>query len=79
MHVRADPEIVDDILNELHEAGAGVGDVRIYVLIEGLRMIKHLGPSSGNRKSNREYAEKVIALIDEAGQMFADPPEGFPQ
>jgi hypothetical protein len=76
--VRADREIIDDILNALRKAGAGVGDVRIYVLIEALRETKHLGPSSGNRKSNKEYAEKVNSWIDAGERMFADPPEGFP-
>jgi hypothetical protein len=78
VHVRADREIVDDILKEFRKAGAEVPDTHVDVLIKALREIKHLGPLSGKRKTNKEYAEKVISWIDAAGQMFADPPEGFP-
>jgi hypothetical protein len=76
--VRPDREIVDDILKEFRKAGAEVPDKQVDVLIKALREIKHLGPSSGNRKANTEFAEKVTSWIEAAGQMFADPPEGFP-
>jgi hypothetical protein len=75
---RADREIADDILKEVRKAGVEVPDTQVDVLIKALHEIKHLGPSSGNRKLNKEYAEKVISWIDAGAQMFADPPEDFP-
>jgi hypothetical protein len=78
MQVRVDREIIEDILKELHEAGAEVPYAQVDDLIKALREIKQLGPLSGSRKANREYAERVISWIDAAGRMFADPPENFP-
>jgi hypothetical protein len=76
--VRADREIVEDILKELRKAGAEVPDTQIHKLIKAWREIVHLGPSSGNRKANKKYAERVISWIDAGAQMFSDPPEDFP-
>jgi hypothetical protein len=75
--VRADREIVDDILKEARKVGAEVPGTRITEWIETLRTLKPDGPPFGNRRLNKKYAAKVISLIDECMQMLADPPKDF--
>ena len=58
--VRADREIVDDILEEVRKAGAEVPETRVNELIERLRVLKRAGPLIGNRTSNREHSARVL-------------------
>jgi hypothetical protein len=82
MHVRADREIVDDILQEICEAGVSdpplkLIELRINQLIELLRALKPYGPPKDNRKSNKKFAKKIIPLIDTMQEMLADPSKNF--
>jgi hypothetical protein len=81
--VRADWEIVEDILKELREAGADVSDTRIadrriIQLIEDLRALRPHGPPKGNRNLNKEHTEKIISLIDAFEQALANHPKDYP-
>jgi hypothetical protein len=74
---RSDQEIVRAIQLKITEAGATATEARIRELIDGLRSLKPYGSLSGNRASNQKYAKKIIAWIDEGGQLLADHPEDF--
>jgi hypothetical protein len=74
---------VTAIVKELRKAGVSdprtkLIERRVNQLIEILRELKPHGPQKGNRKSNRDYAKKLISSIDQCEQLLAGSPDSFP-
>jgi hypothetical protein len=76
---RSADDIFDDFLELVGiEKGENFKtEMLIRAVLNGLRLDKSKPPATGQRKANKQYADKLRAWIEEGKELLSAPPEGL--